>query len=161
MDVQSRDHGTPVVHPYLMVADVERQVAFLQQVFGADDLGGVRHTDGTRHHAEVRIGSTVLMLGRASADWPVFPTSAYVMVDDVDATVRRALDAGAHLVLAVADRYYGHREGGVEDASGNRWWIATRVADVASEDLDRLAAAALAAGVPKPEASGGSGTSRL
>jgi PhnB protein len=36
-----------------------------------------------------------------------------------------------------ADMFYGDRNGGVRDAWGNEWWIATHVEDVPAEELAR------------------------
>jgi uncharacterized glyoxalase superfamily protein PhnB len=38
-----------------------------------------------------------------------------------------------------ADQFYGDRNAGVIDPSGNRWWIATHIEDVSPEELARRA----------------------
>jgi PhnB protein len=48
-------------------------------------------------------------------------------VENADAAMRRALEHGAHLEMAVADMPYGDRQGGVRDAHGNIWWISQRL----------------------------------
>ena len=37
-----------------------------------------------------------------------------------------------------ADQPYGDRTGGVEDAFGNQWWIATHIEDVTPEEIDAV-----------------------
>lgn len=49
------------------------------------------------------------------------------------------MNAGAEVVMPVADQFYGDRHGGVRDPSGNLWWIATRVEDVPADELARRA----------------------
>jgi PhnB protein len=66
-----------------------------------------------------------------------------VYVDDADAVYQRALAAGATSVQAPVDQFYGDRSGGVKDAFGNLWWIATHIEDVPPEELQRRAQAAM------------------
>ncbi len=40
-----------------------------------------------------------------------------------------------------ADQFYGDRNAGVKDPSGNIWWIATHKEDVAPEEMKRRAEA--------------------
>jgi uncharacterized glyoxalase superfamily protein PhnB len=61
----------------------------------------------------------------------------YVYVDDCDAAYARAIAAGAEPLMPPADMFYGDRSGGVKDASGNSWWIATHIEDVPADELAR------------------------
>ena len=56
---------------------------------------------------------------------PAMPTAIHLYIPDVDAAYQRALDAGAKSLMEPADQPYGERGAGVEDLSGNRWYIAT------------------------------------
>jgi len=53
------------------------------------------------------------------------PANVYVYVRDVDATYRRALDAGATSVQEPTKKDDPDRRGGVKDGGGTTWWIAT------------------------------------
>jgi uncharacterized glyoxalase superfamily protein PhnB len=64
-----------------------------------------------------------------------------VYVSDTDAVYKKALAAGATSVMEPADQFYGDRNAGVQDASGNMWWIATHVEDVLPEEMEKRAAA--------------------
>jgi len=79
-------------------------------------------------HVEVRIDDTVVMLADGGGAWPPFPVYLHVYVDDVDATYRRALEAGG-VSAQEPSRKEGDpdRRGGVKDPAGNTWWIATQV----------------------------------
>jgi PhnB protein len=57
------------------------------------------------------------------------PAFLYVYVDDIDATYRRALDAGAMSLEEPQDLPYGDRRGMVKDRWGNIWQIATHKRD--------------------------------
>jgi PhnB protein len=52
----------------------------------------------------------------------------HVYVRDVDATYRRALEAGATSVQEPRKKDDEDKRGGVKDAGGTTWWIATKVA---------------------------------
>lgn len=51
----------------------------------------------------------------------------HIYVEGVDATVQRALDRGAKLVVPVETHFWGGRIGWGQDPSGHMWTIATRV----------------------------------
>jgi len=79
-------------------------------------------------HAEVRIGDTVLMIADPGPpDWPAVASHVHVYVQDVDATYREALDAGAVSVQEPVRKEDEDRRGGVRDPGGTTWWIATRI----------------------------------
>ncbi len=54
------------------------------------------------------------------------PANLYLYAADVDATYRRAMKAGATSIVKPADPSCGDRSGGVKDAWGNPWYLATR-----------------------------------
>ena len=56
-------------------------------------------------------------------------------VEDVDATAKRAVDAGAKLVRPIEDQFYGDRAGGLEDPFGHYWHVATHIEDVSAEEI--------------------------
>lgn len=120
-----RDYTT--VSPYLIVDGASRTIEFLAAAFDAVELRRFPGPNGTLMHAEVRIDDTVVMLADATADWPPVPSYVHVYVPDVDATYRRALEAGATSVQEPVQKDDEDRRGGVRDAGGTTWWIATRV----------------------------------
>jgi uncharacterized glyoxalase superfamily protein PhnB len=48
-------------------------------------------------------------------------SAAYLVTDDVDGVVRRAVEAGATVEREVVDQDYGGRGGSVADPEGNHW----------------------------------------
>jgi uncharacterized glyoxalase superfamily protein PhnB len=115
------------VSPYLIVADAAAAIAFLKNVFAAELLRSFPDESGRLMHAEVRIDDTVVMLADSAPDWPPVAAHVHVYVADVDETYRRALAAGARSVQAPVQKGDEDRRGGVQDAGGTTWWIATRV----------------------------------
>ena len=103
-------------------------VDFLKKTFDAAELRRYDHPGGAFMHAEVRIGDTVVMIADSTAHWPAFPVWLHVYVPGVDATYRRALDAGGTSVQEPQQREGDpERRGGVQDSAGNPWWMATEV----------------------------------
>jgi PhnB protein len=141
MPVKPVPDGYPTVSPYLIVRGVSELVGFLKHVFEAEEIERIPGPDGAVSHAEVRIGDAMVMMGEAPEGYEPKPGSCYVYVPDVDAVYERALEAGATSVMEPADQFYGDRTGGVEDASGSTWWIATHIEDVSHEELLKRAAA--------------------
>jgi PhnB protein len=82
------------------------------------------------------------MMGESSDKFPAMPAAIYLYVPDVDAVYKRALAAGAASTMEPANQFYGDRNAGVKDPSGNLWWIATHVEDVPREEMAKRAAAA-------------------
>jgi PhnB protein len=115
------------VSPYLIVDGASRTIEFLVRVFDAIELRRFPDASGKVMHAEVRIEDTVVMLADAGDNWPSIPANVHIYVADVDATYRRALEAGATSVQEPVKKDDEDKRGGVKDAGGTTWWIATRV----------------------------------
>ena len=122
-----KPEGYTSVAPYLMVDGAARTIDFLVRVFGAEELRRFSTPDGGVMHAEVRIDDTVVMLTDGGGNWPPIPANVHVYVPDVDDVYRRALEAGAVSVQEPVKKEDEDRRGGVRDAGGTTWWIATRV----------------------------------
>jgi len=111
------------VTPYLTVKRAELLLEFVKHVFGANE---VLRTTGSAGglHAEVTIGESKIMIGGYESVEEKL-TALHLYVADADAVYQRALAAGATSVEEPVDQFYGDREAGVKDPSGNVWWIAT------------------------------------
>jgi uncharacterized glyoxalase superfamily protein PhnB len=127
----------PRVSPYLIVKDCAETIEFLKDVFGAKEREKMVLPDGTINHAEVTIGDSVIMMGKAAEHHPAQTTMLYIYVEDTDAAYKLALEKGAVSVMEPADQFYGDRNVGVKDKDGINWWIATHVEDVSPEELQR------------------------
>ncbi len=131
--------GYHSVNAYIVVEGAAAFIEFTEHAFGATVHERMLAPDGLIGHAEVRIGDSLVMLTDHKADHLAAPCSLYLYVDDVDATHRAALDAGATSVKEPTDEFYGDRTGGVIDPFGNTWWLATHLEDIAPDELARLA----------------------
>ena len=124
--------GYSTVSPYLIVDGANGTIEFLKRAFGAVELRRFPDASGKLMHAEVGIDDTVVMLADGTEGWPPIPSYVHVYVADVDATYRRALEAGAESVQEPVRKDDEDKRGGVKDAGGTTWWIATREATVAA-----------------------------
>jgi PhnB protein len=143
MAVKPIPEGYHTVTSYLVVPGVTNLINFLKRAFNAAELHRMARPDGTIMHAEVKIGDSHVMLGEPMGQWPPMPCALYLYVNDTDATYKRALEAGATSLMEPADQFYGDRNAGVKDPSGNFWWIATHKEDVPPEELEKRAEAAM------------------
>ena len=120
--------GYSTVSPYLVVNGADATIQFLKRVFDATELRRFPNEAGKLMHAEVRIDDTVVMLADpAPPDWPAVASFVHIYVTDVDATYRKALEAGAISVQEPVKKQDEDKRGGVKDAGGTTWWIATKV----------------------------------
>lgn len=115
------------VSPYLIVEGADRTIVFLVRVFDAVELRRFPSADGGVMHAEVRIDDTVVMLADGGPGHPPIACNVHVYVPDVDATYRRALQAGATSVQEPMQKDDPDRRAGVKDPGGTSWWIGTMV----------------------------------
>jgi len=122
--------GLNNVNAYLHPLRAEPVITFLKRAFGAQELGKYASPDGVVHHAEIRVGDSVVEMGESQGKYVPMPTMFYLYVPDCDAVYKRALAAGAKSIQELTDHPYGDRSGGVADSFGNTWYIATHIKDV-------------------------------
>ena len=137
MAVKPVPEGYHTAVPYLIVNDADTLLAFLKTAFSGKVKEEHRTPDGKVMHADVIVGDSHIMMGQASGKYPAMPGSVLLYVPDCDALYNAALKAGAKSIQDMQDQFYGDRSGGVEDPTGNRWWISTHVEDVSPEELAR------------------------
>src|SRR5262245_22934035 len=115
--------GFHSVTPYFTVRKPAELIDFVTYAFGATENFRTTGSAGGMH-AEVNIGDSLVMIGGAEHIEPL-PTAIHLYVSNVDEAYKRALEAGGESLMEPADQPYGERSGGVEDPTGNRWYIAT------------------------------------
>ena len=141
MAVKPIPEGYHSVTPYLIAQNAAKVLDFVKQTFDAQELFRMPGPNGTIGHAEFRIGDSMVMISDGGEQFPPMPCSLYVYVNDVDATYKRALQAGGISVKEPADQFYGDRSASVKDSAGNLWGFATHIEDVSPEELERRAKA--------------------
>jgi PhnB protein len=139
--------GYNSVTPYLIIDNgrASQALDFYARAFNAKEIMRMPGPEGRIMHAEIRLGDSVVMLADESPKMEAFgpqhyggsPISLHVYVPDVDATAKQAETAGAKVIRPVADQFYGDRTAGLQDPFGHRWYLATHVRDVSTEELQQ------------------------
>ena len=143
----------PRVTPYLFIDGASAAIDFYCSVLGARERMRMPGPDGTVFHAEIEVGDSMIMLGEQNPDMDVrgpraiggTPMMLHVYVEDADSVFEQAIGAGARALRPVENQFYGDRSGRFEDPFGHRWDVATHVEDVPAEEMEKRAAAAMAA----------------
>jgi PhnB protein len=121
--------GLHHVNVYLHPLRAEPVIGFLKRAFGAREISKYASPDGVVHHAEVRVGDSVVEMGEAHGPYQPMPSMFYVYVPDCDMVYRQVIAAGAKSLHELTDQPYGDRNGAATDPFGNVWYIATHVRD--------------------------------
>jgi len=118
--------GYQTVMPYIIIGNAAAFIEFTQKVFNAELLGKHMRDETTIMHAEIKIGSSVIMFADSTEQYLPMPAGLFIYVDDADKSYESALDNGATAVTELANQSYG-RSGGVKDTFGNVWWITSLI----------------------------------
>ena len=128
--IAKRFDETPIqdlhtVTVYFHPVGAPKFIDFLQQAFGAEVVERHQSPEGFVYHAKVRLGDSIVEMGEAHDQWQSMPSAIYMYVEDVDATYRQALSAGATSALEPTNQPYGDRNAWVNDEFGNVWYLST------------------------------------
>ncbi len=132
--------------PYLCVHDTAAAIDFYGRVFGVSEKFRLTEPSGRIGHAELDFGSgRTLMLSdefpeygiRGARSIGATAVTLHLHVDDADAVIARALDAGATLHMAPQDQFYGERSGSFIDPFGHRWSIGHSIEEVTPQEMQR------------------------
>ena len=129
--------GFHTITPNIIADDAEQAVDFLKRAFGATENYRLTLSDGRITHCELKIGNSILNLGATMEGWPAHGLISQIFVEHPDALFEQALQAGATVLMPMADMFFGVREGRVSDPFGNIWIIATLKERVAPEEMQR------------------------
>ncbi|HZM45994.1 MAG TPA: VOC family protein [Burkholderiales bacterium] len=133
------------VTPHLVCAGAASAIEFYKRAFGATEETRLDGPDGKIMHAMLRIGNSPVMLADEMPEWGSVgpkalhgsPVTIHLYVDDVDAFVARAEQAGAKITMPVEDMFWGDRYGKLEDPFGHQWSVATHKRDVSNEEMQK------------------------
>jgi len=143
--------GYRTATPYLIIKGAAEAIEFYKRAFGATEMLRMADPQGKVGHAEIKIGDSVIMLAdehpamgyRGPRSLGGSSVSILLYLEDVDGVFERAVKAGAKAQRPVMNQFYGDRSGTLEDPFGHVWTVATHVEDVAPEEMQRRAQAAM------------------
>lgn len=133
------------VYPYLRLRRAAEAIEFYKQAFGAIELFRLAEPSGRIGHAEIRIGTTTLMLADEYPEYGIVGPQTlggttfaiHLHVDDADAWMERAVQAGAVITRPATNLFYGERSGAVRDPFGHEWLIGHPTEDVSVDEMQR------------------------
>ena len=131
------------ITPQIAVKGVAAAIDWYTTALGAHELLRNTGPDGTSiMHSEMLLGDSRFFVVDEFPDSMASPASLggtsvtlHLYVRDVDALFTRAVDAGATVVMPVADQFWGDRYGILRDPFGHRWSIASRIEDLSPKTL--------------------------
>jgi uncharacterized glyoxalase superfamily protein PhnB len=127
--------GSTVI-PSFRYRDAQAAIAWLETVLGFVRKAVYEKPDGTVEHAELVLGTGMIMLGSASNASPAPQFNArpeeiggrvtsgmYLLVADCEPVYARAVAAGVEMVMELRTMDYGGKAFAVRDAEGYMWSV--------------------------------------
>ncbi len=132
--------------PHLVCERCAEAIDFYKKAFGAEEVHRMNSPDGRIMHAALRIGSSFFFL---VDDFPEYcegksesplalqgsPVTLHHYVENCDTAIKRAVDAGAKVLMPAADMFWGDRYGVIVDPFGHKWAFATHIEDLTPDQI--------------------------
>lgn len=146
--VQAIPPGHENLIPHLVCEPCPEAIEFYKKAFSAVEIHRMPSPDGKRlMHAAIRIGNSFIFL---CSDFPEYcggkaanpkalggtPVTIHRYVENCDAVIKQAVDAGAKIELPATDMFWGDRYGIVVDPFGHKWSIATHIKDLTPAEME-------------------------
>ena len=121
-------------------------LAWLEKAFGFETAMVITDADGNLGHSQMRFGNGMIMVGAewtadhkspASIGGKVTQTVHVQLDEDIDKHCARAKAAGAEIIAAPEDQFYGDRTYRARDLEGHIWTFAKHVKAVSREDAEK------------------------
>ena len=133
------------VFPYLCVRGGNAAIDFYTRVFGAQETFRIPGPDGRIGHAQLKFGPATLMLAdehpehgiRSPLAYGGSGTTIHLHVDNVDTLARRAVEAGATILMEPTNQPHGERQCRLRDPFGHEWLLGHEVEKVSPEEMKR------------------------
>ena len=151
--IKAIPEGYQSLTPMFIFKDAGKAIDFYNRAFGAEVRFVMPGPDGKGvMHAEVRIGTSIIMMGEENSDCPNksaettggSPVSFYIYLENVDEAFKRAVEAGSRIQMPVEDMFWGDRMGTVLDPFGYSWSLASHTKDLTPEEIQKGARAMFA-----------------
>ena len=138
--------GMPRVTPYLYYDDLAAALDWLGRAFGLTTRMSIPGPEGRLMHAEMTMADGVVMMGQTGMEPScvsprsqngVNTQSLYIYVDNVERHCERARAAGATIIRAPEDQFWGDRMYTARDPEGHAWSFAQAVREVSPEEIEK------------------------
>jgi PhnB protein len=133
------------VFAYLRVRNAPAAIEFYKAAFGATEKFRLCEPTGRVGHCELDFGGTTVMVSEEYPEYGIVGPETvggttfaiHLHVDDADAMIARALQAGAKQIREARDQFYGERSGTVRDPFGHDWILGHELEKLTPEEMQR------------------------
>jgi PhnB protein len=130
-----KDNANTFFAPQLFIKSGIRQIDFYINGLGAVEHRRWSNNDGSIHVAELSIEGALFHLHEESPKKGFLApdhrsgvtTMMGIFVSDVDALMKKAINAGATEINPAQDYDYGYRQGELKDPFGHHWLIEMKI----------------------------------
>lgn len=137
------------IAPHLVCDGAADAIEFYKKAFDAVEIAQLPGPTGRLMHGAISIDGAMVFLVDENKDYGMVspkslggsPVTINLEVDDVDATVALAVEAGATVTMEVADQFWGDRYGVIEDPFGHNWAILKPLSETPMTKAELIAAA--------------------
>jgi uncharacterized glyoxalase superfamily protein PhnB len=135
--------GYATVTPQLTIENAAAALDWYKKGLGAEELSRSLGPDGKIMHAEIKIGSSRVMVnddvmgGKGPKAYGGSPASLWLYVEDCDVLFNRAVAAGAKVAMPLGDMFWGDRLGQLVDPFGNKWNLAQHIKDMTPDEMKK------------------------
>jgi PhnB protein len=129
--------GFHTITAQLSLDHAAKAIEFYEKALGAEVLDRALDPSGAKvMHAMLRVGDSMLFVNDVFTDMGGTHSHSglWLYVPDVDASYKRAVDAGATGTQPPADMFWGDRMAHIKDPFGQTWAIATQVKVMTPEE---------------------------
>ncbi len=130
----------------IVYKDQRAALAWLENAFGFEVSGLLTDSKGNIVHAEMTHGDGVIMISNEFADWALSPMSLngkitqrlHVRIQEkIDEHCAHARSAGAQIMMAPTDQFYGERSYAAIDFEGHRWTFSQTIKHVSAAEMEQ------------------------
>jgi len=133
------------LHPRLVVADPDQALEYYRQALDAKIIERFTDNRGRVVHAAFSVCDSFVSIAQSVPDWGLLdplslqgsPCLLHLTVEDPDKLSKRMVKFGGKVVIEVADRPYGKREGRIADPDGHLWILSKTIEQLSTEEIRR------------------------
>lgn len=138
--------GHETLIPHLVCSPCSEALEFYKKAFGAEEIHRMPAPDGRIMHAALKLGNSYFFLVDDFPEYcggkPMTPTALggtsvtiHRYVENCDAAIQRAQDAGATVLMPASDMFWGDRYGVITDPFGHKWSFGTHIKDMTPAEM--------------------------
>ena len=137
----------PSLASALVYRDPRAALAWLERAFGFETAMVITDNDGNLAHSQMTFGNCYIMVGNEWSENHMSPaalggkctqTVHVELSEDIDKHCARAKAAGAEIIAAPEDQFYGDRTYRARDLEGHIWTFGMHIKDVSREEAEKI-----------------------